>query len=85
MTRLLQKIQEKISECKNFKTEQTEVSDTAEISYTRLRNQQKSNPKSRNHERNQWILKSEITQNFVIIEPTVYMTAVTHKNQEIGL
>ena len=31
----------------------TEGSDTAEISFTRLRNQQKSNPKSRNHERNQ--------------------------------
>ena len=29
-----------------------EGSDTAEISYTRLRNQLKSNPKSRNHERN---------------------------------
>jgi hypothetical protein len=39
-------------------------SDTAEISYTRLRNQQKSNPKSRNHGRNQWILKSEITLKF---------------------
>ena len=24
-------------------------------------------------------------ENFVIIEPTVYMTAVTHRNQEIGL
>jgi hypothetical protein len=54
-----------------------EGSNTAEISYTRLRNQQKSNPKSRNHERNQWILKSEITK--------TYMTAVTHRNQEIGL
>ena len=31
---------------------QSEGSDTAEISYTRLRNQLKSNPKSRNHERN---------------------------------
>jgi hypothetical protein len=30
-------------------------------------------------------IKSEITQNFVIIEPTVYITAVTHRNQEIGL
>jgi hypothetical protein len=29
-----------------------EGSDTAEISYTRLRNQLKSNPKSRNHKRN---------------------------------
>ena len=29
-----------------------EGSDTAEISYTRLRNKLKSNPKSRNHERN---------------------------------
>jgi hypothetical protein len=34
------------------KFEKTEGSDTAEISYTRLRNQLKSNPKSRNHERN---------------------------------
>ena len=30
-------------------------------------------------------MKSEITQNFVIIEPTVYITAITHRNQEIGL
>ena len=30
----------------------SEGSDTAEISYTRLRNQLKSNRKSRNHERN---------------------------------
>jgi hypothetical protein len=30
----------------------SEGSDTAEISYTRLRNQLKSNPKSRNHKRN---------------------------------
>jgi hypothetical protein len=28
---------------------------------------------------------SEITQNFVIIEATVYMTAVTHGHQQIVL
>jgi hypothetical protein len=54
-------------------------------SWNLVQSTQKSNQKSRNHEGNQWILKSEITQNFIIIEPTVYMTAVTHRNQEIGL
>jgi hypothetical protein len=61
---------------------------------TRLKSRTLDSEINRNQTRNQeitreisefWNQNSEITQSFVIIEPTVYMTAVTHRNQEIGL
>ena len=62
--------------------ENAEGSDTAEISYTRLRNQLKSNPKSRDK-----LVNFEIrnTKTSLLLSPQSYMTAVTHRNQEIWL